>query len=415
MSGLYPYTNRTLGNAGTLRGRMPDVVTLPQLFRQNGYFAARVSKIYHMRIPANIIDGITEHDDPLSWDEAINIKGPEHKTPGEAAQWSPKDTSSQTFRSVAADGGDSVHADGMAADQAIKLLENMDGKPFFLAVGFVRPHVPLVAPASYFDRYNRDEMVAPVVPADDLDDVPKVARKYKANDHQYGVTPELHKGLLQAYYASVSYMDAQAGRVLKALEDNGLTDNTIVVFTSDHGYLLGHHNKFQKQHLFEESTRVPFIVSVPWLDKQHGQTSKKITELIDLYPTLAELSELPAPETLHGTSLLPLLKEVDSAEWTKQQAFTITRVGGESLRTNKWRFTQWKFGEGGDELYDLEKDPGEFTNQANNPQYAQTLELMRKRLVEKRLQAGYQNWQAWKSKSDGRSSKKQKSKSKSKN
>lgn len=389
---------------------MPDVVTLPQLFRQNGYFAARVSKIYHMRIPANIIAGITEHDDPLSWDEAINIKGPEHKTPGEAAQWSPKDTSSQTFRSVAADGGDSVHADGMAADQAIKLLENMDGKPFFLAVGFVRPHVPLVAPASYFDRYNRDEMVAPVVPADDLDDVPKVARKYKANDHQYGVTPELHKGLLQAYYASVSYMDAQAGRVLKALEDNGLTDNTIVVFTSDHGYLLGHHNKFQKQHLFEESTRVPFIVSVPWLDKQHGQTSKKITELIDLYPTLAELSELPAPETLHGTSLLPLLKEVDSAEWTKQQAFTITRVGGESLRTNKWRFTQWKFGEGGDELYDLEKDPGEFTNQANNPQYAQTLELMRKRLVEKRLQAGYQNWQAWKSKSDGRSSKKQKSK-----
>jgi arylsulfatase A-like enzyme len=398
MSGLYPYTNRTLGNAGTLRGSMPDVVTLPQLFRQHGYFTARVSKIYHMRIPADIIAGTTEHDDPQSWDEAINIKGPEHEAGGVAGQWSPKDTSSQTFRSVAASGEDTVHADGMAANQAIKMLGNMNEKPFFLAVGFVRPHVPLVAPTSYFDRYNRDEMIAPAVPSDDLEDVPKIIRNYKENAHRYGITPELHKGLLQAYYASVSYMDAQVGRVLSALEENGLAENTIVVFTSDHGYLLGEHNKFQKQHLFEQSTRVPFIVSVPWLNMQHGQTSKKITELIDLYPTLAELSNLSPPETLHGSSLLPLLKDVNSADWTKQQAFTISRSGGESLRTNQWRFTQWGFGERGYELYDLEKDPGEFTNQANNRQYSQTLELMREQLEEKRLHAGYQSWREWQSK-----------------
>ena len=122
MSGLYPYTNRTLANNGTLRGSMPDVVTMPQMFRQNGYYAARVSKIYHMRIPADILAGTTEHDDPLSWDEAVNIQGPEHEALGEAAQWSPKDKTSQTFRSLSAKGNDSVHADGMAADKAIELL-----------------------------------------------------------------------------------------------------------------------------------------------------------------------------------------------------------------------------------------------------------------------------------------------------
>ena len=305
MSGLYPYSNLTLGNTGTLRGSMPNVVTLSQTFRKNGYFAARVSKIYHMRIPFEIIDGTAESDDPLSWDEAINIKAPEQNAPGDATNWSPKDKGSQKFEGVIATGGDSEHADGMAADQAIRILNGVKDTPFFLAVGFVRPHVPLVAPRKYFDRYVRSDMRAPIVPENDLDDVPAIIRGYKNNSTTYGVTPELHKGLLQAYYASVSYMDAQVGRVLDALEENGLSDNTIVVFTSDHGYLLGHHQKFQKQHLFEEATRVPFIISVPWLKKQHGRGTQKITELVDLYPTLAELAELKAPVELQGTSLAP--------------------------------------------------------------------------------------------------------------
>ncbi len=184
-------------------------------------------------------------------------------------------------------------------------------------MGFVRPHVPLVAPKKYFDRYNREAMQAPVVPENDLDDVPGIIRGYKRNSTTYGVTPELHKGLLQAYYASVSYMDAQVGRVLDALKEKGLAENTIVVFTSDHGYLLGHHHKYQKQHLFEEATRVPFIISVPWLNEQHGRGTSKITELVDLYPTLAELADLPAPATLQGTSLKPLLADTDSPSWKK--------------------------------------------------------------------------------------------------
>ncbi|MCP3691079.1 MAG: sulfatase [Planctomycetaceae bacterium] len=389
MSGLYPYTNQTLGNAGTLRGNMPDVVTMSQIFRNSGYRVGRVGKIYHMGIPREVIEGTAERDDPHSWDEVVNIKAPEQNAAGKKTNWSPKRTSSQSFTGVVAKGDDMVHADGMAASHAIDFLKRNKDKPFFLACGFVRPHVPLVAPASYFDLYDRDAMVAPVVREDDLDDVPESIRNYNRNSTAFGVTPELHKGLLQAYYASVSYMDAQVGRVLDALEELGLADNTIVVFSSDHGYLLGEHHKFQKQHLFEESTRVPFIVSVPWLKNQHGKATSHITELIDLYPTLAELSGLQAPDGLQGQSMLPLLEDPASNDWKKDVAFTISRSHGESIRTHDWRFIQWNSGLDGMELYDLTKDPGEFTNLAENPNYAAQLNKLKAKLEAKRREAGY--------------------------
>ena len=184
-------------------------------------------------------------------------------------------------------------------------------------------------------------------------------------------------------------MDAQVGRVLDELKRLGLADNTIVVFTSDHGYMLGHHHKFQKQHLFEESTRVPFIVSVPWLESQHGKGTRKITELVDLYPTLTELAGLAAPDSLHGTSMAGLLTNPESADWSKEEAFTISRSGGESLRTNEWRYTQWGFGKRGMELYDLKKDSGEFSNQARNPEYSEVVKTMKARLESKKKLAGF--------------------------
>ncbi len=389
MSGLYPYTNGTMGNIGTLRGNMPDVLTMSQLFRKNGYHVGRISKIYHMGIPGEIIAGTAERDDPYSWDEVVNIKAPEQNASGETTNWSPKNKSSQNFTGVVAEGDDLIHADGMAASHAIDFLRRHKDKPFFLACGFVRPHVPLVAPKKYFDRYDREAMVAPVVPEDDLEDVPEIIRAYKRNSTSYGVTPELHKGLLEAYYASISFMDAQVGRVLDELEELGLADNTIVVFTSDHGYLLGHHHKFQKQHLFEEATRVPFIVSVPWMKNQHGKATTHITELIDLYPTLAELSGLTAPRRLQGKSMLPLLKNPKSDEWKKELAFTISRSGGESIRTPQWRFTQWDYGKGGLELYDLKNDPGEFNNLAQDSKHAGQLEKMKRQLESTRREAGY--------------------------
>lgn len=388
MTGLYPYTNGMLGNGGNLRKNLPNVVTLSQLFRNNGYHAGRVSKIYHMGIPFEIIAGTADHDDAPSWDETVNIKAPEQEAPGERTEWSPKDKSSQTFTGVEASTGDLEHADGMAADAAIEFLKQNKDKPFFLGCGFVRPHVPLVAPSKYFDRYDRDTMVAPEVPKGDLEDVPKIIRNYKSID-RYGVTPELHKGLLEAYYASISYMDEQVGRVLKALDELGLRENTIVIFSSDHGYLLGHHHKFQKQHLFEESTRVPFILSVPWITKSHGHASNKITELVDLYPTLAELAGLTPPANLQGQSLLPILKNPTTKEWSKDLAFSISRSGGESIRTSKWRFTHWGFGAKGEELYDLKNDPNEFTNLARDPNYSGRLNQLKARLKTKRKAAGY--------------------------
>jgi len=388
MTGLYPYTNGMLGNSGRLRKNLPDVVTLSQLFRNNGYRAGRVSKIYHMGIPFEIIAGTADHDDAQSWDETVNIKAPEQNAPGRKTQWSPKDKGSQTFTGVEASTGDLEHADGMAADAAIEFLRSNKDKPFFLGCGFVRPHVPLVAPGKYFDLYDRDSMIAPEVPEDDLNDVPKIIRNYKSID-RYGVTPELHKGLLEAYYASISYMDAQVGRVLDALDELGLRENTIVIFSSDHGYLLGHHHKFQKQHLFEESTRVPFILSVPWISGSHGTASKHLTELVDLYPTIARLAGLTPPTNLQGQSLLPILKDSATKDWTKDLAFTISRSGGESIRTPNWRFTHWGFGSKGEELYDRKNDPNEFTNLAKKPEFADQLDRLRALLKTKRKEAGY--------------------------
>ena len=389
MSGLYPYKNGTLGNSGTLRGNMPDVVTMSQMFRNNGYRVGRVSKIYHMGIPGEILVGTATRDDPHSWDETVNIKAPEQHAAGVRTHWSPKDKGSQTFEGVEAEGDDLVHADGMAASHAIDFLKRNVDKPFFLACGFVRPHVPLVAPAKYFDLYDRDAMEAPVVPEHDLEDVPQIIRNYKRNSTTYGVTPELHKGLLEAYYASVSYMDAQVGRVLDALDKLELSKNTIVIFTSDHGYMLGHHHKFQKQHLFEESTRVPFILSVPWMKDTHGNRTKKITELVDLYPTLAELTGLTPPSVLQGHSLVVLLDDPASLAWKKDMAFTISRSGGESIRTHDWRYIHWGHGEKGQELYDLKNDPAEFKNLSGNPQYADQLKRLKAQLLAKRKVAGY--------------------------
>ena len=388
MTGLYPYTNGMLGNSGNLRRNLPDVVTMSQLFRNNGYHAGRVSKIYHMGIPHEIIAGTADHDDPPSWDETVNIQAPEQNAPGTRTEWSPKDKGSQTFTGVEASTGDLEHADGKAAEAAIEFLKRTRDKPFFLGCGFVRPHVPLVAPAKYFDLYDRDAMIAPVVPEDDLDDVPKVIREYKANS-RYGVTPELHKGLLEAYYASVSYMDAQVGRVLEALDELGLRENTIVIFSSDHGYLLGHHHKFQKQHLFEESTRVPFIFSVPWMKETHGKATNHITELVDVYPTVAELAGLTPPADLQGQSMVSILTNSATDSWDKTMAFTISRSGGESIRTADWRYTQWGFGKKGQELFDRENDPGEFTNLAGNPKHAKKLAELKQLLEHKRAEAGY--------------------------
>jgi iduronate 2-sulfatase len=386
MNGLYPYSTGDLKNTTIFRKFRPDAVTLPQLFMNNGYYVARVGKIYHMGIPQEVIDGTAIADDPQSWGETYNIQCGEQNLPGKKIQHSPGWKGSQTFQRVEATDGDLAMADGLAATKTIELMKKHRGEPFFIACGFVRPHVPLVAPESYFRMYPEPEMILPKVPVDDLEDVGQATRAYKTNE-SLQITTEQMPGILSAYYGCVSHMDFQVGRLLDALVELGLKETTLVVFTSDHGYHLGEHHKWQKQHLFEETTRVPFILSAPWLSEVHGKSTQHMCELVDLYPTVSSLCHLSPPEYIQGESMVSILKDVETKSWTKDSVFSVSTREGASLRNGRYRYTEWARGAKGVELYDLKNDPGEFTNVAELAEYRSVREGLANQMKEKRKSA----------------------------
>ena len=227
------------GNSGVNRQYNPDLVTMGEWFRGKGIqVRPRREDLPHGH-PDEHHQREYPYDDEKSWDEAYNIQAPEQNAEGKKVNWSPKDKGSQRFESVEVTGGDDAHSEGRIAKKAVEMLGKLK-RGIRSSCSRVYPAACSVGrPGGVFPGiYDRYKMVAPVVQDDDLDDVRRSSRGYKANDTTYGVTPELHKGLLQAYYASVSYMDRQVGRVLKALEEEGLAKETIVVFSSDHGYLL---------------------------------------------------------------------------------------------------------------------------------------------------------------------------------
>ena len=377
MTGQYPRALGIIKNSKDFRLDHPDLISLPQFFRNQGYYAARVSKVYHMGIPRDIIAGTSGTDDPESWDEAINVKGPEQYAVGQKEDLSPKiKHKGVDFVKIEAEGDDMVHADGMAAAEAIGLLQKLKDRKFFLALGMVRPHVPLVAPKSYFEPYPPQDMELAEVPAGDLDDVPKAA-KSQTNAVKYGMNDEQQRKTLSAYYASVSYMDAQVGKVLDELERLGLDDNTVVVFTSDHGYNLGQHTSWQKLSLWEDSVRSPLIISAPTVSANaKAKRCGKVVELIDLYPTIVDLCGFSVPANLPGKSLGPLVGDPDTKAWEDKAAYTISTGAGESLRTKRWRYNLWGEGKKGVELYDHDNDPGEFTNLAEKEEYREVVESL---------------------------------------
>jgi len=388
MSGLYPQAAGVMGNgqATRLEQNLGDRPTLPQHFMQHGYHTARISKVFHMRVPGDITAGVDGPDHLPSWHERHNCQGPEWMTEGKHQHPSnerllrrPEKHYGLGFGSAfyivrgSSDGAE--QPDLIAADKAIELIKTRRDKPLFLAVGFVRPHVPLVAPASFYKPYPVMS-IKPVETRDgDWDDIP--ARGISGyNSKARGLTSDLRKKqVLAAYYASVAFMDAQVGRILDALDEQGLTDNTILVFTSDHGYHLGEHDFWQKMSLHEESARVPLIIAAP------GKTPATATTLaqhIDLYPTLADLAGLPQPEHVQGKSLVPALD--DPAVAIHDAAYCV-RGGAHLLRTDRWAFIQYPNGD--IELYDMHRDPKQFDNLAGRKPHQQTIADFKRQLAER--------------------------------
>ncbi len=406
MSGLYPESNGVLNNndkLGNYRVENPKLAKHPSMagfFREQGYFTARVSKIYHMGVPGGIEQGAAGGDEPDSWDYTYNVMAPETLSEGNLELLSPKNNhyGGNFSKMELKNELDYTQADHMAATQAIAILESRAAKvakgatnkvklkpdePFFLAVGFVRPHVPLISPERCYESYKEDDVQLPEVK--NLDLVPEEALR-RRNEKVFGMSETEQRKTISAYMASVQFMDEQVGRVLGALDRLKLRDHTIVIFMSDHGYNLGEHNCWSKTSLWEGSVRVPVILSVPGENfrKNYGSECESITELIDLYPTLTDLSGFnnEAPKILQGNSLKKYLTNSESnAE--DRLAYTITYGGSAaSIRTDQWRYTRWGDEANGknEELYDHKADPEEHYNLVNDASKKQVLALMRKKL-----------------------------------
>lgn len=398
LTGMRPDTTKVYENATQFRQNIPDVVTLPQLFKKHGYFVARVGKMYHYGVPKQI--GTNGLDDPASWEQVVNPRGrdcdDEDKIysiiAGEKARVGVGTGNyGGTLSWLAAEGTDAEQTDGKIAAEACRLLRTHKDQPFFLGVGFFRPHTPYVSPKNYFSLYAPERIVLAQNPPGDREGKPAAA--LTVFPPHYGMDEELQRTVTQAYYASVSFMDAQFGVVLDELDRLGLTDRTVVAFLSDHGYHLGEHGQWQKMTVFEEATRVPLIISTPGM-KAAGQSTTRLAELVDLYPTLADLCGLPAPSELEGTSLRPLLDD-PQRPW-KPGAFTqvIHRVQGgraaklkakeavmgRSVRSERYRYTEWGDGQAGAELYDHQTDPHEWRNLASEPAQENVLREMKQLL-----------------------------------
>ena len=385
MSGYYPNATTTFGYVSGRENIGPDRQTWSQLFKDNGYHTARVSKIFHMGVPIHIEEGSNGTDDEASWSERFNSQGPEWKAPGEGelVQGNPDGSlpikGGNVMTIVKADGDDLVHSDGKTAQKASELIRQYKDSTFFLAVGFVRPHVPFVAPKSYFDPYPHEEAIVPPKIPGDWDDIPPRGINYVTSVN--GKMNEEHeKKAIAAYYASVAYMDAQVGKVLNTLKEEGLEDHTIVIFTSDHGFHLGEHRFWMKVSLHEESARVPLIIKVPG---RESAVCNSFVELIDLYPTVAELAGLQYSEHLQGKSLVKTI--ADPTYKVRDMAFSVSQ-GGKTflLRDEKWAYIQYnEDASAGIELFDMSKDPKQYTNLASNPDYAEVVNEFKAKLKNK--------------------------------
>ena len=374
MTGLYPDQTKSKKLRLYVRQTIPDVVTIGQKFRKENYHSVRVGKIYHYHNPRDI--GTAGHDDSYTWDRTVNpygrdkieeykLKGLKSKLDGGTLSW------------LQADGNDEEQTDGIGATETIDFLDEFSksGENFFLAFGLYRPHVPFVAPKKYFDLYDINDFKVPQSTDDYLNTIPKPAAiSVRRKKEQVDLDPDLAKEIKHAYYATTSFVDAQIGRVLDKLKETGLDKNTIVVFTSDHGYHLGEHGHWQKQTLFEDGTRVPLIIAGPGI-KNNKEIINNPVELVDLYPTIMDLVQMQTPKFVSGKSIVPLLE--NSENIVRESALTELQVNtgngiaqGYSIKTKRYRLSQWEHkGVKAYELYDHFSDTSELTNLAEYSDY----------------------------------------------
>ncbi len=387
MSGYYPHATGVLGYKSP-RPQIGNRATWSQHFKNNGYHSARVSKIYHMGVPGGIEQGGHGADDAASWTERFNSPGPEWRAPGkgETLQNNPDGkrpvVGGNTFVVVEAEGDDLVHSDGKTAAKACELLENYAKRrqPFFLGVGFVRPHVPFVAPEKYYPPFlPYSKLKLPPKIEGDWDDIPKPGINY-CTSLNMKMDIRKQKKAVGGYYASVAFMDAQVGKVLATLKRTRQEENTIVIFTSDHGYHLGEHDFWAKVSLRDESSQVPLIISAPG---KKPAVCHSFVELLDLYPTLASMCGLEAQKRLQGKDVSKMLD--DPSHSVRDTAFCVAPARkGFLLRDEKWAYIQYgEKAEKGIELFDVKKDPKQYTNLANKKEYQPVVNEFKKKMTAK--------------------------------
>ncbi|MFZ5830823.1 MAG: sulfatase [Planctomycetota bacterium] len=396
LSGLYPQTTGILDNTTNIEEVRPGTPSLPKVFRQAGYWTAAVGKVFHHPL---------ENPGKDTWDQTLAFENDETEVERVARERFEKENGSVTnpknrkawrehlltvapqTRNQGVKGlgpgygptglRDEQHSDGKNARQvAAWITKRVNGdRPFMIACGFHKPHIPFLAPDEYFAKYPLDSIKLSCSPANDWDDIPAIAATKQYLDYGF---PALGKEddarrrqFMQAYYACVSFIDAQLGIIIDALHQSGQWDNTIIVFVGDHGYHLGEHFMWGKVLLFEESVRMPMIVRVPGMT--NGASANGLVEMVDIFPTLAELCGVKPPANLQGRSFKPLLQ--DPGEAGKEYAFTVVKRGaqlGLAIRFDHWRYTEWGSPEQA-ELYDLNADPKEFTNLVGDKKHAELL------------------------------------------
>jgi uncharacterized sulfatase len=372
MTGLAPDTTRVYELQTHFRSILPDVMTIGQAFQKNGYFSGRVGKIYHYGNPGQIgTDGL---DDRPTWNQAVNPAGVDKlEEEPKLTNYTPKRGIGSAVAFYASPAKDEEHTDGKVADEVIRMMEAHRDEPFFIGAGFYKPHVPWIAPKKYFDMYPLDSIDVRPFDESEMTIAPEYA--YATRPANLGMSESQRRDAIRAYYATISFVDAQIGKVLDALERLKLAENTTVLFWSDHGYQLGEHGQWMKQTVFEWSARAPFIMAGAGVSAR-GKSSMRTVEFLDFYPTLVELCGLTGtPANLHGKSIVPLLKNPNAA-WSKPAVSQVRRgnaekaVHGHSLRNERYRYTMWNGGELGEELYDYENDPRELRNLASDERHS---------------------------------------------